>query len=296
MIRQFEQSRPQCQQMPREVPAVNGRNVQRRQWFQGVCVVPVEKVTAVSFQSFHCAERVGRAIDESSGGNGPEVVRAQVRQQRKPHVGRRCAVGCHCDGVFLMVIRRKPMIFRADECLEKRPSFPGKLSQESNLVRRQARFATDARQTDPPCDGRGSEPESQYGRCDEQYGRVRRRKDNRRGRGNERREPHLPARGDEAGVAVADRGSRWIPLEQLLVRHQHSPTGSKHRIKAEVGFVRQTRKRECGRNKLPEGRTHDGREVLSGRHISGLLKHIQDRGYQGRRQDDADHSEGPEPS
>ena len=140
MIGKSEQTRPQCQQMACEVPAVHRRNVEGRQWFQRLRVVPVVEVALVSFQAFHGVECLRRAFDELSGRNVAEVVSGQIRQQRKAHVGRRRAMCDHGNGMLLIVIRRQPMIFRADEGLEERPGFPGKLPQKEGLIRRQPCF------------------------------------------------------------------------------------------------------------------------------------------------------------
>ena len=56
--------------------------------------------------------------------------------------------------ILLIVIRRQPMIFRADKGLEERPSFARKLAQKGGLLNRQPRFAARARLVDPP-DNRG---------------------------------------------------------------------------------------------------------------------------------------------
>ena len=64
-----------------------------------------------------------------------EIVCGQIREQRKSHVGRRRAMRDHGSGMLLIVIRRQPMIFRADEGLEERPGFPGKLPQKEGLIR-----------------------------------------------------------------------------------------------------------------------------------------------------------------
>ena len=57
VIGKREQTRPQRQQMAREISAVHRRDVERRQRFQGLGVVPVVEVAPVPFQGFHGAER-----------------------------------------------------------------------------------------------------------------------------------------------------------------------------------------------------------------------------------------------
>ena len=80
LIGKCEQTRPQCQQMSREVPAVHRRNVERCQRFQRLRVVSVVEVASVPFQGFHRAECIRRALDELSGRDVAEVVRGQIRE------------------------------------------------------------------------------------------------------------------------------------------------------------------------------------------------------------------------
>ena len=144
--------------MTREVPAVHRRNVGGVQRFQRLRVVPVVEVAAVPFHGLHRAQCTRRALDELSGRNVTEVVRGQIREQRQPHVGRRRAVRHHGTAILLIVIRRQPMIFRADEGLEERPGLARKLAQEEGLVGRQPGFTAGERPADPPGDGGRDQP------------------------------------------------------------------------------------------------------------------------------------------
>src|SRR3990172_1170714 len=74
LIGKCEQTLPQCQQMSGKIPAVHRRNIGGEQWFQRLRVVPVVKVSPVSFQSFHRVECIGRAFDELSSRNVAKVV------------------------------------------------------------------------------------------------------------------------------------------------------------------------------------------------------------------------------
>ena len=153
MIGKREQSRPQCQQMAREVSAVHRRNVERWQRLQRLRVVPVVEVTLVPFQGCHRVECIRRALDELSGRNVAEVVRGQIREQRKPHVGRGRAMRNHGNRMLLIVIRWQPVIFRTDEGLEERPGLARNLLQKNDLVGRQPCFTAGERPADPPGDG-----------------------------------------------------------------------------------------------------------------------------------------------
>src|SRR2546430_17063771 len=106
-------------------------------------------------------ERLRRAFNELSSRNVTEVIRGQVGEQRESHIGRRSPMRDHGNGMFLIVVRRKPMILRTDELLEERPGLSGKLPEKDSLVSRQISFAPSDRLADPPRDRRGSTPEAQ---------------------------------------------------------------------------------------------------------------------------------------
>ena len=67
VIGKRDQTLPERQQMAREIPAVNRRNVEGQQRLQGLRVVPVIEVAPVPFQGFHCVQGAGRAVNELSG-------------------------------------------------------------------------------------------------------------------------------------------------------------------------------------------------------------------------------------
>src|SRR3990172_353375 len=124
--------------------------------------------------------------------------------------------------MLLIVIRRQPMIFRADEGLEKRPGLSGKLPEKKGLVSRQPCSAASERSADPPRDNRGKKPEAQYGpgRCERR--RPRTSQVDHRGNGNDRGDPHGPVSSKEACTAGTPGVVRRIPFKQTLVRYQHS--------------------------------------------------------------------------
>src|SRR5512141_340159 len=135
VFRKFEQALPQRQQVAREVSAVHRRDVERQEGFQGLRVVPVVEMTSMPRQGLHRAQRIIRALDELPLRKVSEVVGGHVREEREPHVGRRRAMGDRAYAVFLVVVRRQPMVFRADEGFEERPGFPRKLPEKEELVR-----------------------------------------------------------------------------------------------------------------------------------------------------------------
>ena len=60
-------------------------------------------------------------------------------------------------------------------------------------------------------------------------------------------------------------------------------------------FVGQAGKRKQRPLDLPERRAQCRGEMLAGQNVIRLAQQVQNRGNQGRNQDDADHCQGPEP-
>ena len=294
-IRKLEQALPQRQQVAREVSAVHRRDVEGQQRLQGLRVVPVVEVTSMPRQGIHRAQRILRALDELPRRKVSEVVGGQVREERKPHVGRRRAMGDRGDAVFLVVVRRQPMVFRADEGLEERPGPPRKLPEKEDLVRRKGRPAASERAADPPGDGGGGEPQGQDGPGRRQRGRPRKREVDRRGGGDRGGDPHRSEKIRRALAAIAVRGPRRSPLEKPLAREQHPPGRAHDRVEAEKRLVRQARERERRLGEAPSGGARFGGKVLAQQRIGGLPEHLQGGGHQGGDQEDPDHRQGPIP-
>jgi len=213
VIGKREQTRPQCQQMAREVPAVHRRNVERWQRFQRLRVVPVVEVASMPFQGVHRAEGIRRALDKLSGRNVAEVVRGQIGEERKSHVGRRRAMPDRSNGMLLIAIRWQPMIFRADECLEECPGPPGKLPEKDGLVSGQPCSVASERPADPPGDSGGGKPEAQYGPSHCERDRPRKCQRDHRGSGENGGDPHRPTGGREVCAVRAIRVARRTPLQ-----------------------------------------------------------------------------------
>ncbi|OQA80543.1 MAG: hypothetical protein BWY31_03992 [Lentisphaerae bacterium ADurb.Bin242] len=232
-------------------------------------------MTLVFFHGFHAVQGIGRAFNKTAGRDGSEVVCGQIRQQREPHVGGRCAVSDDRDRILLIVVGRQPMVFRADEGLKERPRFPGGPAQKPNLCRGQCFTAADKRPAEPPGDCRRRKPEDQDGRRNGQQLRLRQHHCNHCGNGCARRRPHGPVCPGKSAAVIRIVMVERIPFEQFLMRDQHPPGRTKNCIKTEKRFVRQACERKYSKGKLPERRIHDTGQVLTHRYIIGLLKQIQ---------------------
>ncbi|KFB71345.1 MAG: hypothetical protein AW09_003508 [Candidatus Accumulibacter phosphatis] len=150
VVGQRQQTRAQGQQVAGQVAAVHRRNVQGGQRLQRLRVVPVVEVAAMSLQRVQGAQGIGRALEQLAGREIAEVVGRKIRQQRHADVGRRGPMGDRGDAIFLVVVRRQPMLFRADEGVEERPGATRQRAQEKNLRTAQDRLAALQRTADPP--------------------------------------------------------------------------------------------------------------------------------------------------
>ncbi|MNZ46191.1 hypothetical protein D3C78_638660 [compost metagenome] len=136
VVGQLQQAGAQGQQQPGQVAAVHRRHVARRQGLQRLGVVPVVEVVAVALQPVHAGERLLQAPQQPSGAQVAEVVGGQIRQQGHAHVGRRGAVGDDSGGLLLEIVRRQPVVLRADMAVEESPGPPRQDPQKAQLVGR----------------------------------------------------------------------------------------------------------------------------------------------------------------
>ncbi len=202
-IDQREQTLLQGQQGARQVAAVHRRNVDRLQRLQRLGVVPVIKVAAIPFQAHHRAQRAARAVDEASGRQVAEVMRGQIREQRQSHVGRRRAMRDRGHGMFLHVVRRQPIVFRADEGFEERPSLAGNRAEKAGLLGRQAGFAASERAAHPPGDRGRGQPQQQDRSSHGQHGGLGHRQTQRRHHRERGSHPHHPVKSAEILAPLA---------------------------------------------------------------------------------------------
>ena len=247
------------------------------------------------FQARHRAQRAGRALDEASGRQVAEVIRGQIREQRQSHVGRRRAMRNHGHGMLLHIVRRQPIVFRADEGLEERPGFAGNGAQKAGLVGRQAGSVASQRATHPPRQRGRGQPQQQDRRGHAQDHRVGRRQTQRRHHRERGSHPHHPVESDEVPAPLAIQVARRGPFEQALVADPQPPERANHGIQAKERLVRQANEGEGGLRQMLARRAGGGGEMLAPAHIAGLAQHVQERGGQRGDQQDAEHRQGPEP-
>ena len=105
----------------REVAAVDGRDIRRRQRRQRPGVMPVEQMSLEFLQSLDCRQRLVDPTEELRRVDELEVVGSEGREETEADVGRRRAVGDHPLGTDLDVVRRQEVVFGTDQLVEERP-------------------------------------------------------------------------------------------------------------------------------------------------------------------------------
>ncbi len=280
--------------MAGQIAAVHRRDVSRVQRAQGLRVVPVVKVAAMAFQAGHAGQAVGGAFEQLPGRDVAEIVRRQIGQQRQPHIGRRGAMRQRGGAVFLVIVRRQPVVIRADESLEISPGLARDAAKIVRLFGAQARHAARQRQAEPPGDGGGEQPEQQNRPGQRQRGRIHHRQPARRGDGQHGRERHGAQYGERIVAAGRVLIAGGLPFQQPLLREQQTTERAQRCIQAVGRFMRQRDKGESGLQQTLDGGVRGRREMLARAHVVRFAQHIQQAGKHRRDQQNAEHRQGPE--
>src|SRR6476620_3144972 len=107
--------------MPREIPAVYGRDVRRLKDVESLELVPVEEVALMSAHPVERLEHLLEALDHLPARQQAEIVRARYGKQLKPDVRGRRPQRDNRLRIFLEVVGRQPLRLLADESLEESP-------------------------------------------------------------------------------------------------------------------------------------------------------------------------------
>ncbi len=89
---------------------------------------------AKALQPAHCAEGGFQPLDGFDHAGPAEIMGRQDREQIKPDIGGRGAMGDDRLRFFLEIIRRQHVVFRPDELLEEFPGPPRDEPQRPFLV------------------------------------------------------------------------------------------------------------------------------------------------------------------
>ena len=124
-IEQLQQTTAEHQQIPDQIATVHHGDVLWRQRLEGMRVIPVEEVAAVTIQASQSAKGLLGSVEQATNTAIPEVVSGQVRQEGHPDVGRARARGDGWGRLLLKIVGRQPILFGADKGLEEPPRPPG---------------------------------------------------------------------------------------------------------------------------------------------------------------------------
>jgi hypothetical protein len=204
-------------------------------------------------------------------------------------------MGDRGDAVFLVVVRRQPMVFGADEGFEEGPGPARKLPEKEDLFRRESRPAPRERAADPPGDAGGGEPQGQDGSGRLQRDRPRNHEVDRGGGCDHGSDPHRADERRQVLAPIAIRDPRRSPFEKAPVREQHPPHRAHDRVQADKRLVRQARERKPRLGEAPRRRAPFGGKVLTQQRIGWFPEHFQGGCRQRGNQEDPDHRHGPKP-
>ena len=112
----------------------------------------------------HAPKRINRvagAHREIAGGDKPHIARGKCRGKKHPYIGRRRSMRCFYFLAVLMIVRRKPVVVRADKGLEKVPRAPRNQSQKFAFCLSQGLTAEIARSRTPYRNFRCDQPKYQ---------------------------------------------------------------------------------------------------------------------------------------
>ena len=126
--------RSQREEIPRQVSAVDGRDVRRRQRSEGLGVVPVVEMPPIARHAQQRIEGRLEAIQNGREAQIPEVVRRQRRQQLQTDVGGRGPVGDRMRAIFLVVVGHEMVVGGNDHLLEKEPDAAGDLPKRQAVA------------------------------------------------------------------------------------------------------------------------------------------------------------------
>src|SRR5690242_21853426 len=107
--------------MTRKVAAVDSRDVLRQKRFESFRVVPVEQVTVQATEFRDRCKREFLTFDNFERTDVAEITSGASDEQQQANVCRRRAMSNDWRRIFLIVVGRQPVVFRADKGFEEPP-------------------------------------------------------------------------------------------------------------------------------------------------------------------------------
>ncbi len=119
------------------------------------------------------------------------------REQQQPHVGWRSSMCDDGDRVFLKIIRRQPVVFRANESLKKAPGAPNNHSRELIVLGVEEFSFRKLRFADPIRDGGRNTPGGNESAYHRKRSRIEYQRQTQSCQGEQLRRQHEPEEGAE---------------------------------------------------------------------------------------------------
>ena len=255
------------QQVAGKVPAIDRRDIRRRQRHERPRVVPVIEMSAISLRPHQGAEGRFEPVDDTGGAQVAEIMRRERRQQLQPDIGGGRSMRDELVAVFLVVVRDQPVIRRGEKFLEIAPGQPRNFSKLHALRGVQWFALAWDRPSDRIRDGGRDSPEEDERRHEHQARGLVDPNEDRGGCGNRRCGPHaakdLPARQLD-GAEPLGRD----PLEHRTPRDEQTPDRSGNRIRHQPALMREKDGRQEGLPCACRNVVALGRDVLAQRHTA----------------------------
>ena len=203
-------------------------------------------MATVAFELLQGVQAAADAGGQVAGADITQIRRGEGGQKQHADIGRRGAVGDLAVGLFLVVVRRQPVVVGANEGFEEQPGTSRQLAEEGALGLIQLDHGRPARLGDAQGDFRGQQPEQQQGRGRQQGAAIEQCQQATQQHGKGRRGAHLPP--DISVRTALGQDPRLVrgsgPFEQVLARHPEPPQGAAQRIERNHGIVDQKCQRQ----------------------------------------------------
>src|ERR1019366_2250034 len=146
--------------MPRDVPAIDGRDKLGVQRMKVASIVPIVEVTPKLLQFVHRLERVFKSLCCLLRANPSKIARGKRGKEIEAHICRGGSVGDDRFRVFLKIIERKEIVRGRNKSLKKTPRTARSQAKSLGIIRRQRlQIWQPWRKADPTCHRRRTNPQ-----------------------------------------------------------------------------------------------------------------------------------------
>ena len=177
--------------------------------------------------------------------------------------------------MLLDIVRRQPVIVRADMGFEESPGAPREAPEEMQLIDTELRRTAWWRAADPPGQRGRKQPQRQDGRGHRQCAWMCMPNPYRHRRSEHGRKPHRAIRRGQIDLLGAFDFAGRIPLQQVPVCDEQTPQRAHDRIGSEPCFVRKAGQVQPHPRGMPTCRIGDAFDVHAQRQLTGLAQQRQ---------------------